>query len=139
MEEKKQTSDAKLIHLGCIQGHNPCPVYLTLRQIHDYHYAWFIKNNDKNEKETPVWGPTTEEAIRLAYRHWKIDNFRPVNCGYRYTLPERDEHGSPALFYQMIASYSSMNGIYFDEELGCNCIVHHASLEARQMWKKIEH
>jgi hypothetical protein len=125
----------KLIHLGSIAGSQPLPIYLLLRQIQDYHFAWY-KKLPTHEEETPIWGPTAEEAIRLAYKHWKIDNFRTLNCGYRYTLPERDEHGSPALFYQMIASYSSMNGIYFDEELGFNCIVHNASQEARLIWKK---
>lgn len=137
MEEKNQMIEAKLIHLGRIEGNNPIPIYLLLRQIGTYHYAWFINNHDGNESETPVWGPTAEEAIRMAYKHWKIDNFRPVNCGFRYTLPERDEHGTNALFYQMVASYSSMNGMYFDEELGSHCIVHNASLEAREIWKKL--
>lgn len=130
----QKTVTAKLIHIGRIEGTTPMPKYIFLRQMTPYHYAWFMWDNP-NETETPVWGPTAEEAIRLAYKHWKIDNFRTVNCGFRYTLPERDEHGSNALFYQMIASYSSMNGIYFDEELGSNCIVHNASMEARKLWK----
>lgn len=127
--------DPKLTHIGRIQSSNPLPTYLLLRQVHDYHFTWFVQDKDL-EKKSSVWGPTAEEAIRLAYQYWKMDNFRCINCGYRYTLPERDEHGAPALFYQMVASYSSTNGIYFDDELSGNCIVHNASLEARLFWKQ---
>lgn len=127
--------EAKLIHIGKIESNQPVPQYLFLRQLGPYHYAWFQPDAQGNEQETPIWGPTTEEAIRLAYRYWKLDNFRTVNCGFRYTLPERDEHGMSALFYQMAASYTSMNGIYFDEEVSSNCIVHNASMEARRLLK----
>ncbi|MFI5344525.1 MAG: hypothetical protein ACHQUC_09920 [Chlamydiales bacterium] len=136
MNQQKQLKEAKLIHLGRIESNQPAPVYLLLRQLSDYHYAWFKKEKKGDEIETPIWGPTIEEAIRLAHQHWKLDDFHTVNCGFRYTLPERDEHGANALFYQMVASYSSMNGIYFDEELGCNCIVYFASLEARKLWRE---
>lgn len=129
--------EAKLIHVGRIATTQHRPMYLLLRQLGGYHYAWFKKENKTNEIETQIWGPTIEEAIRLAHQHWKLDHFRTVNCGFRYTLPERDEHGTSALFYQMIASYSAMNGIYFDEEIGCNCIVYFASLEARKLWHEL--
>lgn len=125
--------EAKLIHIGRISGNNTLPHYLFLRELAPSRYVWFNK-----DQETPIWGPTTEEAMRLAFKQWKGDSFRPVNCGFRYTLPERDEHGSSALFYQMVASYSSMNGIYFDEEVGCNCIVHNASQEARSLWNSLK-
>lgn len=138
MNQQKQLIEAKIIHLGRIDRHQPEPIYLLLRLLSDYHYAWFKMDTEGSETETPVWGPTTEEAIRLARQYWKLDQFRTVNCGFRYTLPERDEHGSNALFYQMVASYSSMNGIYFDEEVGSNCIVYFASLEARKFWKILQ-
>lgn len=135
---EKQTQD-KLIHIARIDSKKPTPTYLILRQIGPYHYTWFMlmHTTKKSESETPIWGPTTEEAMRLAFKHWKTDQFRPIHCGFRYTLPERDEHGTNALFYQMVASYSSMNGIYFDEELSGNCIVHNASQEARHIWKEL--
>ena len=61
-----------------------------------------------------------------------------MHCGFRYTLPERDEHGLNALFNQMVASYSSSNGVYFEQELGHPCIVQNASIQARLLWKKLK-
>ena len=128
-------SEHKLIHVARISAATPSPHYLFLKQIGDYHYVWVSLNADGHEIETSVWGATIEEAIRLAYRYWNLKNFSPVNCGFLYTLPERDEHGVNALFYQMVESYLSSSGIFFDKEKGHNCIVHHASQEARQIMK----
>jgi len=61
-----------------------------------------------------------------------------VNCGFRYTLPERDEHGYNALFHQMAASYATSNGVYFDEESGNNCFVNFASEEAKNLLKVLQ-
>ncbi len=83
------------------------------------HFEWFL-----NDQPTEVFADTIEEAIRLANKRWKQEGFSCLNCGFRYTLPERDEHGMNALFYQMAASFASMTGVYFDEELGNNCIIH---------------
>lgn len=123
----------KLIHVGIIQEKG-VKIYLFLREVAPQHYVWF-KENEKTEVEAT----TIEEALRLAARFWKLDYFRTLNCGFRYTLPERDEHGTNALFHQMAASYASSNGIYFDEELGNNCVVYNASQEARTLqalWQK---
>lgn len=133
MEEKK----AKLIHVACIQTSNGFS-YLLLRKIEPNRYVWFKEDRPGQETITSVEGSNSEEAIRLARQFWKQDFFRTLQCGFRYTLPERDEHGYNALFHQMGASYSSMNGVYFDEELGCNCIVHNASNEARNLWQKLQ-
>jgi len=92
--------------------------------------------DNAGEQATTVSGETVEEAMRLAARHWQKDSFTTVICGFRYTLPERDEHGINALFHQMVASYSSMNGVYYDEELGNNCFVQNASDEAIRLWKR---
>jgi hypothetical protein len=126
----------KLIHVAEIHRHKEKKCYLFLRQLDLYRYVWFLALTQ--EIETPIWGATSEEAIAAAHKNWKQDFFRPLSCGFRYTLPERDEVGNHALFYQMIASYSSPNGVYFEEELGSNCIVQNASLEARNLWKYLQ-
>jgi hypothetical protein len=103
--------------------------YLYLKKTGSETYQWF-----HGDEPTEVKGITPEEACRLAVRHWRIHSFRFVRCGFRFTLPERDEHGSNALFHQMAASYDAMNGIYYDEELGHSCIVKEASSEAKTLW-----
>ena len=119
----------KLIHIAVIQPHR----YLYLRQKDPHTFVWY-----DGEKETTVSGITIAEAIQKARKWWKEDSFRTLNCGFRYTLPERDEHGCNALFYQMAASYSAPNGIYFDEDLGHNCIVNAASQEALGLWREMK-
>lgn len=128
----------KLIHIAHIYLKNQGHRYLFLRQIEPYRYIWFCEESFGVESETQIWGGTTEEALPAAYQTWKHQGIRMVNCGFRYTLPERDEVGTNALFHQMAASYSSMSGIYFDEDLGANCIVQLASLEARNLLKRLQ-
>jgi hypothetical protein len=110
---------------------------LFLRQTEPRRYRWFL-NEGANEEETTVEADTIEEALRLGRREWKKHGFRTVNCGFRYSLPERDEHGMNALFHQMKASYSTANGIYFDDEMGNNCFVNFASDEALNLWKQLQ-
>jgi hypothetical protein len=126
-----------LIHIACINDSDSPKKYLFLRKTADDLYNWFEEMNSKEEKQTSVTGQTIEEAIRKARRHWKNASFRSIICGFRYTLPERDEHGINALFSQMVVSYSSPNGIYLDSELGHPCIVQNASQEARELWKRL--
>lgn len=128
----------KLIHVACIRLPQQGLKYLLLRQINPLHYTWFLEEAPGQEKETPTWGVTTEEALLAARKTWSQQEFRTLNCGFRYTLPERDEVGTNALFHQMVASYASMTGVYFDEELGCNCFVQNASLEARNFAKRLQ-
>lgn len=138
MEPKNEAKDQpKLIHLAriIVQGGEVC--YLLLRKIDFHQFSWFERIHGA-EKETPVQAFAFEEAMQKARKHWKLHEFRTVNCGFRYTLPERDEHGTNALFHQMAASYSAPNGIYFDDELGNNCIVNFASAEARSVWKELK-
>lgn len=125
-----------LIHIGCIfkKGGNR---YLFLRKLDPHTFSWFEFENGE-EVETPIRGIHIEEALQLANKHWKNEYFRTLICGFRYTLPERDEHGINALFHQMVASYSSLNGVYFDEEIGCNCFVQNASEEAKNLWKQLK-
>jgi hypothetical protein len=125
-----------LIHVAKIfeEGKN---TYLFLRKIPPHEYRWF-KYSDMVEESTPQYGVTIEEALREGRRHWKHVFYRNLNCGFRYTLPERDEHGYNALFHQMVASYTSMNGIYFDEELGYTCFVQAASQESKDLWQTLK-
>lgn len=123
-----------LIHIATIYPFQQPKQQILLRRLDPLRYVWFIKK-DNGEEQTDIWGATSEEAILTARHYWKEALFTTLNCGFRYTLPERDEHGSNALFHQMVASYNSMNGVYFDEELGCNCFVQNASLEARELSK----
>lgn len=139
------TSTDNLIHIARIQPKGGNTHYLFLRKIND-HYQWFEFNDKEqeneleNEKKCDLKSPTIEEALQKGAQYWKKKDlsFRYLHCGTRFTLPERDEHGINALFYQMKASYKSINGVYFDEEVGHNCIVHNASFEALDLLKRFK-
>ena len=138
-EQPPQTHfSPKLIHVAMIWPRGQPCMYVLLRQLAPYHFVWFLEEKAGFEKETTAWGGTAQEALCVAYKVWKKDNIRTLNCGFRYTLPERDEVGTNALFHQMVSSYSSSSGIYFDEELGSNCIVQLASLEARHLYNRLK-
>lgn len=126
-----------LIHIGMYftKGHW---VNLLLRKIEDNTYAWFEEVSETEELPTNISAENPEEALRLAHRQWRTSSFRTLRCGYRFTLPERDEIGTNALFHQMIASYATSNGVYFDDELGHQCIVKEISQQAFDMWKRLE-
>lgn len=128
----------KLIHVAKIRVQKEGERLLLLRQTEPFRYIWYKETQPGTEVETDQWGGTAEEAIQAAQKNWRFDQFQPLNCGFRYTLPERDEVGINALFHQMASSYRSMNGVYFDEDLGANCIVQNASFDARQLLKKWE-
>lgn len=134
MSEKK----SKLIHIARISEPKKGNVYIFLRELDPGRYVWFKEEQPGQEMETAVSGPNPQEAIRLGRAFWKDYFFDPIKCGFRYLMPERDEHGYNALFHQMAASYSAMNGVYFDEEFGCNCIIHFASNEARTLWRRLQ-
>jgi hypothetical protein len=133
-----ETKTQKLIHLGKIAKPLGRATYLLLRQQGDQLFSWFEWHIAGEEKEAGLSAETVEDALRLANKKWALEGYRTINCGFRYTLPERDEHGINALFHQMVASYSSSNGVYFDEELGNNCFVQFASEEARSLWKTLQ-
>lgn len=131
-------NQVKLIHVAQILARDGQKHFLFLRKKDARQFVWYEELRGGTESETDVLADNIQEALRLAARKWKTDGFRTVICGFRYTLPERDEHGINALFHQMVASYSSMNGIYYDEELGNNCFVQNASIEARQLWQRLQ-
>jgi hypothetical protein len=125
-----------LIHVGIRHVLNKGKEYLFLRRISSRHFVWFIENLEE-EIEAGISASSAEEAMQLAHHAWKNYAFRTLICGFRYTLPERDEHGSNALFHQMVASYTSSHGIYFDEDLGHHCYIQNASQEALSLWKRL--
>ncbi len=119
-----QTSD--LIHVATNEDGT-----LYLRKVEPRSYKWFLGDSD-----TGVQADRVTDAIRLAASYWK--SFKQLSCGYVYTLPERDEHGNNALFSQMAKSLDSGNGIYFDEELGHNCIVQQIPLETAKFYRSLK-
>lgn len=139
MTSKIDNRPKKLIHIARILGNDGKWQYLYLWKMDERQYFWALQ--DKQDfgpvsdwqvisLQALITAQTIEEALRIASNKWQSDYFCTLNCGFRYTLPERDEHGINALFHQMAASYSSSNGIYYDEELGNNCFVQNASEEA---------
>lgn len=111
--------------------------WLFLRKMPEGRYLWHRVDGDFAEKETNIVADSAEEALRLAWQAWKRESFTFLRCGFRFTLPERDEIGDNALFHQMVASYSTVNGVYLDQELGHQCVVHDASKEALALWAKL--
>jgi hypothetical protein len=126
-----------LIHVAKYHPFQQRERNLFLRKESPFRYTWF-EELEGEEIATDVYGSSVEEALRLAHRFWKEQAFRTIICGFRYNLPERDEHGMNALFYQMANSYHSPNGVYFDNELGHNCYVQNASKEALEQLKQLE-
>ena len=118
-----QTRD--LISVASINGGN-----LYLRKVEPKVFKWF-----QDEVDTGLQSDRVIEALRLAESKWKSNGFKLLNCGFIYTLPERDEHGNNALFSQMAKSLDSGNGIYFDEDLGHNCIVQQIPLESALFYR----
>ena len=106
---------------------------LLLRKLNEHTFKWFI-DLENEEKPTEIEHALIPKAIQKAYHIFRINSFRLVNSGFRYSLPERDEHGINATFHEMIRSYSSSNGIYFDQELGHNFYVQNASIESRDLF-----
>lgn len=131
-----ENKPGKLIHAAEVQARGGRH-YLFLRETAPFHYVWFAEKGDR-EEETIVTAPTIPDALIFARRHWKQESFRTVICGFRYTLPERDEHGCNALFHQMTASYATSSRVYFDDDLGANCVVFHASEEALSLWHRLQ-
>lgn len=125
---------SNLIHLGKIRIKGKETI-LVLKEIGELQYCWF---DYSNEKPLEIVAPSPSDAIRQARQLWADRGFRTVNCGFRYTLPERDEHGMNALFCEMAASQNSPNGVYFDDQRGYNCFVQNASREAIAFWKRIK-
>lgn len=104
-----------------------------LREIAPSHFQWFLEDTP-----TRVEATSTQEAIRLAYRTFCDQNFEPLLSGYKFTLPERDEHGAPALFIDMIRSLETPSGQYFDPLYGHNLVVHNIPKRARDLYLQLK-
>lgn len=128
----------KLIHVAFIEMPKKGKSTLFLRKISDQQYDWFEEKSDGTEENMEISAENPEEAIALARRKLKDLAFTPLACGYRYTLPERDEHGMNALFWQMLASYATTNGVYFDDELGHNCFVQSSPTNSLKLMKQLK-
>lgn len=137
MTVMKAIKMANLIHVAEIDTRGGTH-YLFLRKESPDRYIWFEVDKDGKEKATSLTGGNTEEAIKIARKQWQNQSFRTLKCGFRFTLPERDEHGNNALFNQMSLSLGSFNGIYYDEDLGHNCIVNQVPLRSRLLWEKLK-
>lgn len=111
--------------------------YLLLRRLEPKGFAWFLDNDD-SEVPTGIVRDSIALAFQEGFSKFKMNSFRPVLSGFRYMLPERDEHGERATFSEMCRSYASSNGIYFDEALGHNCYVQNASLEALNLFRNFK-
>jgi hypothetical protein len=122
---------SKLIHVAYKIGGHGRKQWLFLRELSHDCYSWFTEDG----KKTDVAAVSIDRAIRFAWEKWKDQGLHMLMCGFKYTLPERDEHGMNALYHEMVASYSTPNGIYFDGKAGFNCIVQNASLEALSFWR----
>lgn len=116
----------KIIHVAKIYPKGRIN-YLFLKQEKNYFY-W-----DGTDYKSDSYVKSLETGAKV----WKDDYFQLVNCGFRYNLPVRDETGMNALFWQMAKSYQSLNGVYFDEDVGHQCIVKFAPDEALRIWKRI--
>lgn len=103
---------------------------LFLRKSAEGQFQWM-------NQENPVSGEfdSLEKALEYA---WRQEGFTPMACGYKFTLPERDEHGTPALFEEMAKSLNSMTGIYFDEREGHNCIVNQIPSNTRRFFEHLK-
>lgn len=110
---------------------------LFLRKLEPRKFQWF-QYDGKEETPEPIQSEELAEAIRLGNKEWKFQGFTPLPCGYVFTLPERDEHGNNALFSQMAKSLETPNGVYFDEDLGHNCIVHQIPTATRLLYNQLK-
>ena len=134
MADLMQKNAARLMHIGVIRDVGGSHL-LFLREV-DRKYHWFLEKRGEEEK-TALGADKMEEAIQLAYREWGRLEFRFLGCGYRFTLPERDEHGDPASFYQMVKALQSSSYTYMDEDLGHLCVIKQIPSFARELYHRL--
>ncbi len=129
----------KLIHVASYYGPGGRQFLLLLREVNGL-YRWFVESQQENEEPTDLEAGRVHEAIRLAARHYRHDDFVSLHCGYRYDSEDRDEHGINALFHEMVASYSnaSIDGAYQNSDLSHQFFVKFAPDQALTLWKRLE-
>lgn len=89
-----------------------------LRKVDSDFYQWFLGDNP-----TEVRANNLQEVIRLAYKAFEEDHFMPLHCGTKFPAYDRDEHGRPALFTDLVAFLASSAGNFFDEGQGYAFVV----------------
>lgn len=92
--------------------------WLTLHKEEDGLFRWYLDN-----MPTDIANTSAEASVKEARKRYREEHLKIHSCGNKFTLPERDEHGTPANFQEMVKSLRSMNGVFFDDQLGHNCIV----------------
>ena len=131
----------QLVHVGKVESAHGEDLYLFLRQEGQNSFRWYSENAIHEEEATEVWATNPHEALRLAEKQWHENLFASLYCGVRYDLDPRDEHGTAALFHQMVESYSqhTVDSAYFDPDCGHLCFVDFASDEALELWHRLEY
>lgn len=127
-----QEKIADIVHIGRIFSEG-LENYLFLKRCPSKQFQW-VRQEDPISQEFE----SLDRAFEFGWKEWKDNRFSPLACGYRFTLPERDEHGTPALFEEMAKSLNSMNGVFFHESLGHNCIVNQIPIKARRLYETIK-
>lgn len=102
------------------------PVHLAKGSSGDYvlreetpgNFQWFLHG-----KAVGVNCSSLKDSLKSGFKSFKNDQFRPLHCGTKFSLPERDEHGEPAIFSELVRSLASSNGQYYDPLYGQNFIV----------------
>ncbi len=102
----------KIIHKARVNNK-----WIDLVEIEPAKYGWYEgdRSLDLNAGSIPL-------AFSIARK--AFPDFLPIAAGYKYTLPERDEHGKEALYCEAVKSLESPNGVFFDEKAGHNVVVH---------------
>lgn len=134
------TNGFPLIHIGKLSSADGAnEELLFMRQVADDEYCWFREDRSGMERITEIMGSTPRKAVRSAQQFWGEKGFSSLYCGTRYSTIPQDEHGTPALFCQMVASYSANNtdGSYFDDLAGHECYVDFAPDDSLDLWYQL--
>lgn len=126
------TENKELIHFATLAD----PKKLLLLFKEGEVFSWKLLEGDQ-ETETPYRADSLEKALQMVQKPYQEQGISLLTSGYLFTLPERDEHGTPALFSEMKASLASMNGVFFDSRRGHLCIVHQIPSKAREFLKTL--
>ena len=102
----------KIIHKALVNNK-----WIDLVEIEPGKYGWYEGEHSLDLNAASI--PLAFVIARKAY-----PDFNPIAAGYKYTLPERDEHGKEALYCEAVKSLESSNGVFFDEKAGHNVVVH---------------
>jgi len=95
-------------------------------------FRWFKANTS-----LPLAAKTISQAVYQARRSFRLSAFRLLDCGKLFTLPERDEHGAFANFFEFSQAMAAPNYTYFDKERGHLCQVKEFSQEAVLVYNKL--